>query len=185
MSALPTRPVQGETAPGSGPSGAERDDAVPGTDGSSSAGGLDPRAKALFAEAIEKPGGERAEFLTRACADPTLRAEVESLLCAHDLCEKSFGDAAQDPLAELPGQVIGNYKLLQEIGAGGFGVVWMAEQLEPVRRKVALKILKLGMDTRQVVARFEAERQALAVMDHPNVAKGLRRRSDREGAALR
>ncbi|PWU20463.1 MAG: serine/threonine protein kinase [Verrucomicrobia bacterium] len=77
------------------------------------------------------------------------------------------------PLTERPGDVIGNYKLLQEIGQGGFGVVYMAQQQEPVRRRVALKIVKLGMDTKAVVARFEAERQALALMDHPNIAKML------------
>src|SRR5262249_9165470 len=70
-----------------------------------------------------------------------------------------------------PGTVIGPYKLLEHIGEGGFGVVFLAEQTEPVRRKVALKVLKPGMDTRQIVARFEAERQALAIMDHPNIAK--------------
>ena len=74
------------------------------------------------------------------------------------------------PLSEKPGDRIGRYRLLQEIGHGGCGVVYMAEQEEPVRRKVALKVIKLGMDTRQVVARFEAERQALALMDHPNIA---------------
>src|SRR5207247_4007665 len=75
-----------------------------------------------------------------------------------------------DPVTERPGTVIGPYKLLEQIGEGGFGVVFMAEQTRPVRRKVALKVLKPGMDTRQVVARFEAERQALALMDHPNIA---------------
>jgi serine/threonine-protein kinase len=79
--------------------------------------------------------------------------------------------AADEPLTERPGTVIGPYKLLRQIGEGGFGVVFMAEQTQPVRRKVALKVLKPGMDTRQVVARFEAERQALAIMDHPNIAK--------------
>src|SRR5262249_20837497 len=74
------------------------------------------------------------------------------------------------PTTESPGTVIGSYKLLEQIGEGGFGVVFMAEQTQPVRRKVALKVLKPGMDTRQVVARFEAERQALALMDHPNIA---------------
>ena len=74
-------------------------------------------------------------------------------------------------VCEAPGTVIGPYKLLEQIGEGGFGVVFMAEQTQPVRRKVALKVLKPGMDTRQVVARFEAERQALAIMDHPNIAK--------------
>src|SRR5262249_14410619 len=75
--------------------------------------------------------------------------------------------------SERPGQIIGRFKLLQQIGEGGFGSVWMATQREPVTRKVALKIIKLGMDTRQVIARFEAERQALALMDHPNIAKAL------------
>ena len=75
------------------------------------------------------------------------------------------------PIAEGPGTTIGRYKLLEEIAEGGMGVVYMAEQREPVRRKVALKIIKPGMDTREVIARFEAERQALAMMDHPNIAK--------------
>ena len=79
----------------------------------------------------------------------------------------------QFPIAEGPGQTIGPYKLLEEIGEGGMGVVYMAEQREPVRRRVALKIIKPGMDTREVIARFEAERQALALMDHPNIAKVL------------
>ncbi len=74
---------------------------------------------------------------------------------------------------EGPGTLIGRYKLLQQIGEGGFGVVYMAEQKQPVKRKVALKIIKLGMDTKQVIARFEAERQALAMMDHPNIARVL------------
>ena len=75
------------------------------------------------------------------------------------------------PITEKPGDRIGRYKLLQKIGEGGCGVVYMAEQEEPVRRRVALKVIKLGMDTREVIARFEAERQALAMMDHPNIAK--------------
>jgi serine/threonine protein kinase len=74
---------------------------------------------------------------------------------------------------EALGQTLGRYKLLEKIGEGGFGAVYVAEQKEPVKRRVALKIIKLGMDTRQVVARFEAERQALALMDHPNIAKVL------------
>ena len=85
----------------------------------------------------------------------------------------AFGPTAHYRLSEKPGTIIGRYKLLQEIGEGGFGVVYMAEQTEPVRRKVALKIIKPGMDTKQVIARFEAERQALALMDHPNIAKVL------------
>ena len=79
----------------------------------------------------------------------------------------------QSPIAEAPGTVIGPYKLLQQIGEGGMGVVFMAEQTEPIQRTVALKIIKPGMDTRQVIARFEAERQAVAMMDHPNIAKVL------------
>ncbi len=77
------------------------------------------------------------------------------------------------PPSEQAGRQIGRYKLLEQIGEGGFGTVWMAEQREPVKRRVALKIIKLGMDTKQVIARFEAERQALAMMDHPNIAKVL------------
>jgi serine/threonine protein kinase len=89
------------------------------------------------------------------------------------LQEPSAGPAAtidEPEITERPGTVIGPYKLLEQIGEGGFGVVFMAEQTQPMRRKVALKVLKPGMDTRQVVARFEAERQALALMDHPNIA---------------
>src|SRR5204862_1355659 len=109
--------------------------------------------------------------------DASLRAQVEDLLNAH---EQPAGFMARPapalvtidhPTAEGPGTVIGVYKLLEQIGEGGFGVVYMAEQTAPVRRKVALKVLKPGMDTRQVVARFEAERQALALMDHPNIAR--------------
>ena len=121
----------------------------------------------------------RADYLKQACDDDSvLRDRLDALLRAHDE-ERSFlespppGLAAtiDSPLVEQPGQTIGRYKLLELIGEGGFGAVWMAEQREPVQRKVALKILKAGMDTRQVVARFEAERQALALMDHPNIAR--------------
>jgi WD40 repeat protein/serine/threonine protein kinase len=124
-------------------------------------------------------------FLDRACAgQPDLRARVEALLEAHrdvGTAEHSQpaegadqGPAAtadEPPVPERPGAMIGPYKLLEQIGEGGFGVVFLAEQTEPVRRKVALKVLKPGMDTRQVVARFEAERQALALMEHPNIAR--------------
>ena len=82
-----------------------------------------------------------------------------------------FEFALEAPNPETAGARIGRYKLLQQIGEGGFGTVWMAEQQEPVRRRVALKIIKLGMDTREVIARFEAERQALALMEHPNIAR--------------
>jgi serine/threonine protein kinase/Flp pilus assembly protein TadD len=108
-----------------------------------------------------------------------LRAEVEALLraneCSGDLLDLPDKPAAtiDEPITERPGTVIGPYKLLEQIGEGGFGIVFMAEQTQPLRRKVALKVLKPGMDTRQVIARFEAERQALALMDHPNIAKVL------------
>jgi len=84
-----------------------------------------------------------------------------------------MSEPSLDRGAEQPGAQIGRYKLLEQIGEGGMGTIWMAEQREPVRRRVALKIIKLGMDTKQVIARFEAERQALALMDHPHIAKVL------------
>ena len=127
-------------------------------------------------------------YLDLACdGNPAMRRRLESLLRGAPAAEGFFdrnamnvnklrglADAtAVSPIAEGPGTVIGRYTLLQMIGDGGFGVVYMAEQKEPVRRRVALKIIKLGMDTHQVVARFEAERQALAMMDHPNIAKIL------------
>jgi serine/threonine protein kinase/tetratricopeptide (TPR) repeat protein len=140
----------------------------------------DPRANELFLKALELgSSAARAQFLDEACAgDPSLRAEVETLLEAHARAGSFLesrsadpGDTANgSPFAESPGTVIGSYTLLEQLGEGGFGVVFLAEQTEPVRRQVALKVLKPGMDTRQVVARFEAERQALALMDHPNIA---------------
>jgi serine/threonine protein kinase len=139
------------------------------------------QARAIFLEAIEQYAPEdRDDFLDQACAgNPQLRARVESLLHSHQLLG-TFHDQASpttltidQPPVEQPGRVIGPYKLLDQIGEGGMGVVFMAEQTAPVRRKVALKIIKPGMDTRQVIARFEAERQALAMMDHPNIAKVL------------
>ncbi len=130
----------------------------------------------LAALDIADPTG-RAAFVDRACGgDAGLRAQVEGLLNAHEQPAGFMARPApalvtiEHPTAEGPGTVIGAYKLLEHIGEGGFGVVYMAEQIAPVRRKVALKVLKPGMDTRQVVARFEAERQALALMDHPNIA---------------
>ena len=138
---------------------------------------------ATLNEALELPAAQRADYLSQACAgDAALRQQVESLLQAHEQAE-GFLDAPPTgldfqrtelvnlPLTEKPGDKIGRYKLLQQIGEGGCGVVYMAEQEEPVRRRVALKVIKLGMDTKQVIARFEAERQALAMMDHPNIAK--------------
>jgi tetratricopeptide (TPR) repeat protein len=137
----------------------------------------------VFSAALELDDpAQRNAFLDAACgADRELRAQVEALL-QHDGEAGSFierpavpppGTVDYQPVTEVPGTVIGPYKLLQKIGEGGFGVVYMAEQQQPVRRKVALKIIKPGMDTRQVIARFEAERQALAVMDHPNIAHVL------------
>src|SRR6266571_3673514 len=143
-------------------------------------------AEELFAAALEITNpAERAALLDRECAgNPALRAEVESLLAAHVLASKFLENppaaavaetlaatTGMVPLTEKPGDKIGRYKLLQKIGEGGCGVVYMAEQEEPIRRRVALKVIKLGMDTRSVIARFEAERQALALMDHPNIAK--------------
>ena len=136
--------------------------------------------ESIFAQALEiNSHSELEAFLQRACGDnQTLRTEVEALLRADaqsgdllDLPEQPAVTIDETPAAESPGARIGPYKLLESIGEGGFGIVYMAEQTEPVRRKVALKVLKPGMDTRQIVARFEAERQALALMDHPNIAK--------------
>src|SRR5262249_38816821 len=138
------------------------------------------QAKAIFLEALEEHSPDQwPAFLERACAgDAPLRAEVERLLRAraeigsfHEEPRTVLRGAVDQPVSELPGTVIGPYRLLEQIGEGGFGAVFMAEQTEPIRRKVALKVLKPGMDSRQVIARFEAERQALALMDHPNIAK--------------
>jgi serine/threonine protein kinase/tetratricopeptide (TPR) repeat protein len=135
--------------------------------------------ESVFAEALEIDDlQERAAFLDRACAaNPALRKNVQSLLSAYsagqflELPAPALAATTDEPISERPGTVIGPYKLLEQIGEGGFGAVFMAEQQHPVRRKVALKVLKPGMDTGQVVARFEAERQALALMDHPNIAR--------------
>src|SRR5262249_14169151 len=133
----------------------------------------------VFWSALQLPSDEeRQAYLDRACGgDHELRRLVEKLLRAQpkaaDFLEQPLvkpQTTVDEPISEGPGSIIGPYKLLEQIGEGGFGVVFMAEQTQPVRRKVALKVLKLGMDTRQVVARFEAERQALAIMDHPNIA---------------
>ncbi len=134
----------------------------------------------IFSAAIgvEDPA-ERQAYVARACGDDTsLRANVEALLRAHDseclLDIPLSGQETVEPnvrLSEGPGTVIGRYKLLEKIGEGGMAVVYMAEQEQPIHRRVALKVIKLGMDTQQVIARFEAERQALAMMDHPNIAQ--------------
>ena len=148
---------------------------------------------AILDEARRLPEGQRAPYLERTCgADAELRQRVASRLAALPRSRPAASGTAADNEAtvdssaaggppvpvlraaeETPGCVVGRYKLLEMIGEGGFGCVYVAEQKEPVKRRVALKIIKLGMDTRQVVARFEAERQALAMMDHPNIAKVL------------
>ncbi|MBL9176023.1 MAG: tetratricopeptide repeat protein [Verrucomicrobiales bacterium] len=146
-------------------------------------------AEDIYLAARERTGADREDYLRSACgADAELRKRVDAMLARSGEAEEFFREPI-DPasttglrglirnelggLQEGEGSVIGRYKLLQQIGTGGMGVVYMAEQEEPVRRRVALKIIKLGMDTRQVVARFEAERQALAMMDHPNIARVL------------
>ncbi len=133
----------------------------------------------IFEAAVEAgSAAERTAYLKEACgSDTALLARVEALLEVQDKQEgllepPPLGPDALPPL-EKPGSVIGRYKILEQIGEGGFGVVYMAEQQKPIQRRVALKIIKLGMDTKQVIARFEAERQALAMMDHPHIAKVL------------
>lgn len=132
----------------------------------------------LFGAALEKATpAERQEFLDEACAgDEELRRRVERLLAADEeggVLDTASNDPPRETSSpvEAPGAVIGPYKLREQIGEGGFGLVYVAEQQQPVRRKVALKIVKPGLETREVIARFEAERQALALMDHPNIAR--------------
>ncbi|MBX7105982.1 MAG: tetratricopeptide repeat protein [Gemmataceae bacterium] len=148
----------------------------------------------IFAAAAQKPLGERAAYLNEACGtDEELRRRVERLLRAHDAAgdflespaEQSDGTSAYapdrgpqtedfgDPTARVGSILVGKYKLIEEIGEGGMGSVYMAQQTEPVKRAVAVKVIKAGMDSKAVLARFEAERQALAMMDHPNIAKVL------------
>jgi eukaryotic-like serine/threonine-protein kinase len=141
------------------------------------------REEEIFEAAAKLPASERSAYLQSACAgDAALLARIEGLLKAHDAAgnfmQEPAGPARKTivlslPPDEKPGDMIGRYKLLQQIGEGGCGIVYMSEQEEPVRRRVALKVIKLGMDTKSVIARFEAERQALAMMDHPNIAKVL------------
>ncbi len=137
------------------------------------------RIRQIFLEIVEKPAARWETLLTEACdTDEDLERQVAVLLQAHArqngiLDRNGAGLAATGvfELGERPGAVIGPYKLVEQIGEGGMGIVWMAEQTEPVRRTVALKVIKPGMDSRQVIARFEAERQALAMMDHLNIAR--------------
>src|SRR5437868_2534651 len=136
------------------------------------------REKEIFEQALDiTPTEERLRFLTSACGkDAVLLARVQALLRADESAESFLPEqpkAGAVRITEKPGDRIDRYKLLQQIGEGGCGTVYMAEQTEPVRRRVALKVIKLGMDTKQVIARFEAERQALALMDHPHIAKVL------------
>src|SRR5437879_2007018 len=143
------------------------------------------REEVLFALALTKSAEKRPALLDAMCEDdPALRQRLEALLAAQEQPETLLTTHPQTArptikldLAEAPdeavGQTLGRYKLLERVGEGGCGVVYVAEQTEPVRRRVALKVIKLGMDTKSVVARFEAERQALAMMDHPNIAQVL------------
>jgi eukaryotic-like serine/threonine-protein kinase len=141
-----------------------------------------PDVVSVFADALEhSSSSERVAFLDRVCADqPGLREQVEELLRAHDAAGQFLAPEATPEVDETrlfaadarPGQVIaGRYTLREEIAQGGMGTVWVADQTTPVRRRVAIKLIKAGMDTRQVLSRFDAERQALALMDHPNIAK--------------
>jgi len=128
----------------------------------------------LFFEALEHPAEARAQYLRQACDDPALRQEVEDLLAAHERAPVLLDMppvVRDEPDSDFIGRHIGRYRIVREIGSGGMGTVYEAEQETPVRRKVALKLIKLGMDTREVVARFEQERQALAIMSHTNIAR--------------
>jgi serine/threonine protein kinase len=134
------------------------------------------KAEAIFHAARALSREEHEEYLRRACgSDEALRAEIDELLQADAEAGPFMDPNAGGPTGSgsQPSELIGRYKLLQRLGEGGFGEVWMAEQSEPVRRRVALKVMKLGMDTRRLIARFEAERQALALMDHPHIARVL------------
>lgn len=137
---------------------------------------MNPLAKDLFSRALELAEPEREEFLNDACGDDAeLRLEVQRMLVDSRRADEFFGDSVGMTIgaadhhaiyAEEAGDEVGPYTLRRELGEGGFGVVWLAEQKEPISRMVALKVVKAGMDTRLVLARFEAERQALAMMDH-------------------
>ena len=140
--------------------------------------------KAIFIATLERSAGEEREVYIRAACqgDPEMMKRIQALLSAHeqslgplDAPAPGIGTAStiDRPSIEQPGTVIGPYTLREQIGEGGFGLVFLAEQQQPLRRKVAIKVIKPGMDSRQVIARFEAERQALALMDHPNIARVL------------
>src|SRR5262245_56768975 len=142
----------------------------------------------IFIAALQQEDpAQRQAYLDAACAQqPELRQQVENLLRLYEgagsfLEKPAVECAATGPLQnaepgssrEAPGAMISPYKLIEQIGEGGMGTVWMAQQTEPVKRLVALKLIKAGMDSKQVIARFEAERQALALMDHANIARVL------------
>jgi serine/threonine protein kinase/tetratricopeptide (TPR) repeat protein len=142
------------------------------------------REEAIFDAALALQPEQRLAYLDQACGEDTqLRGHIELLLRSHEHAGKFLEPtlppgAARTmvvtlPPSEKPGDIIGHYKIREKLGEGGCGVVYVAEQTEPVRRRVALKVIKLGMDTRNVIGRFEAERQALAMMDHPNIARVL------------
>src|SRR5262249_1476413 len=138
------------------------------------------REQSIFIEALEmEDPAERAAFLDEACAsDTTLRVRIERLLQRHqqpgsflECPTPEMPTPLEKAIGEGPGTMIGPYRLMEQIGEGGMGVVFVADQQQPIRRRVALKVIKPGMDSKQVIARFEAERQALALMDHPNIAR--------------
>src|SRR5919199_5111801 len=146
--------------------------------------------KELFLAALDVAPGDRAAWLERECAaDAGLREHLRLMLAAHDAPQslldrpavplaapsprEGVSPTADQPLTEGAGTVIGPYKLLEQIGEGGMGTVWMAQQQEPVKRLVAVKLIKAGMDSRQVIARFEAERQGVGLIDHANIARVL------------
>ena len=130
----------------------------------------------IFADVMELPVSERAAYLERVCSsDPAQRARIEALLRGFAASDRFLETPAierpRGAAEKKPGDMIGRYRLIRRVGSGGCGIVYLAEQREPVRRQVALKVIKLGLDTKQVVARFDAERQALAMMDHPGIAR--------------
>ncbi|MHC5114449.1 MAG: tetratricopeptide repeat protein [Planctomycetota bacterium] len=133
------------------------------------------REKTIFAKALDRPPHERVDFLRRACAgDQQLEDRIRRLLAAHEQDVDLTGEVAATSNSDIDElRQIGPYRVLQRIGEGGMGVVFLAEQTRPIRRRVALKIIKLGMDTEEVMARFDAERQALALMNHPHIARIL------------
>ena len=129
----------------------------------------DDRIRIIFNEAVDKPASARGAFLDEACGDDAaLRAEIESLLRHH---ATEIVTPTEVPTVVREGDCIGPYTILSVLGEGGFGIVYLAKQTSPIKRRVALKVLKAGMDSRQIIARFEAERQALAIMNHPGIAK--------------